>query len=113
MGDCMNKTRLNQIISRAEAIKIRLEPEDLLLNIPEGVRIIKAEQSEAEAVAVAFTLKQVSKFVVFNASNLVEFYVRDCYILKKPIGENRFVYSVKNNATNQNHTIELDGSKVG
>lgn len=107
----MSKDRLSQIIARAEAIKIRLEPEDLLLNIPEGTRIIR--DNTAEEVAVAFTLKQVSKFVVFNASNLVKFYVRDCYILKKPIGENRFVYSVKNNATNQNHTIELDGSKVG
>jgi hypothetical protein len=111
--DAMNKTRLSQIIARAEAIKIRMEPEDLLLNIPDGVRIFKQNNNEAEEVSVAFTLKQVSKFVVFNASNLIQFYVKDCYFLKKDIGGGKFVYSVQNTNVNQMYTIELDSTKMG
>jgi len=41
--DSMTKTRLSGVIARAEAIKIRLEPEDLLLNIPDGVRLVKIQ----------------------------------------------------------------------
>jgi len=111
----MTKTRLSGVIARAEAIKIRLEPEDLLLNIPDGVRLVKNSDNntEAEAVSVAFTLKQVSKFVVFNASNLVQFYIKDCYFLKKDIGNGKFVYSVQNTNVNKVYTIELDSSKMG
>jgi len=103
------------VIARAEAIKIRLEPEDLLLNIPDGVRLVKNSENntEAEAVSVAFTLKQVSKFVVFNASNLVQFYIKDCYFLKKDIGNGKFVYSVQNTNVNKVYTIELDSNKMG
>ena len=85
------------------------------MNIPDGVRLVKnsGDKTEAEAVSVAFTLKQVSKWVVFNASNLVQFYIKDCYFLKKDIGNGKFVYSVQNTSVNKVYTIELDSEKMG
>ena len=75
------KTTLEQITARAEAIKLKIEPSTVLLNVPACVDFI--ENGVSTLVAVAFLVKEKSNFVLMNLSNQKEIYLKDCHVLKR------------------------------
>lgn len=72
---------LEQITARAEAIKVKIEPANMLLNVPACVDFI--ENGASTLVAVAFLIKEKSNLVLMNLSNQKEIYLKDCHILKR------------------------------
>ena len=75
------KTTLEQITARAEAIKLKIEPSTVLLNVPACVDFI--ENGVSTLVAVAFLVKEKSNLVLMNLSNEKEIYLKDCHVLKR------------------------------
>ena len=77
----LSETKISSILNRAEAIKLKIEPTKLLLNIPAGVNFI--ENNTQQIVAIAFLQKEKSGLVLLNSSSGREIYLKDCLVLKR------------------------------
>lgn len=98
----MEQARLVSILTRAEHIKLKIEPSHMLLNVPLG-HVTLIENGFACHVALAVLQKKNSGLVLLNTSNRKEIYLKNCHVMKQ---SNKF--AVHDSLTNKIYTLDFN-----